>query len=508
MIHGIQSQSFWEYLIDLTISDRANIFPKPYISRYFAVLILPALIILSAVSLDFLISRNRKAVLILVALVTVNLFIISSPTVDLKNYVEYKGAIEAVNGIGNELSRGSVVITYGGEKLAVPLYYLKDANVRPFIPSSSLTLLHTVEQLKDFTQDVYLLGIVPSENDVIKIDPEIARSNLSVYIVKWPIPLSHFLSWIEFGKVLFIPVNYYYALGYEKFEITLCKVEDANCNVFLSNGFFAKEEAGNSKWRWISRRAEVLVNSDIEGYVMIKADLASFNDVRNLKVKLNGNEIFEAPVKTERTMIKIPAKFVKGYNLLELESDSCSAPKEVFTSYVRQDGVINASALSSARDYRCLSFSVFELSIDLLEPWDYLDLGTEKAEKYLLNGWSYSEKSDKLSFVWASDLDSAIAIILKEKRPLNLSFRCLPFLFNENASQVIRVFFNGNYVTSLNLNKGWSEYNVSIPEKFVKKGINFLEFGYRYAESPKDHGINDDARKLAVAFDWLKLEYN
>lgn len=511
IIHRITFQSFWEYLIDLTISDRANIIPRPYISRYFSVMILPTLVILSAVFLDFLILWNKKATLILLALIAFNFFIISSPTVDLKNYVEYKGAIEAINNIGSKVEKESVIITYGGkhfshiERLAVPLYYLKDIYVRPFGSSNTLDLLYTIEQLKELNKEIYLMGIVPSGSDVIKIDPRIASSNLSVYFTKWPLPLTFFLSWMEFGKVLFIPVNYY-RTGYEKFEITLCKVEKENCKVYLSRDWYSKEEAENLKWRLISKKAEILVNSNLESYVLIKVDLASFSDTKNLKVRLNGVEIFEDQIKTERTTIKIPAKFVRGYNLLEIESDSCSEPKKILSTYVRQDGGINVSSLYAARDDRCLSFSVFELSIELLEPWSYLDVGTEMAEKYLLKGWSHKENSSNLSFVWANNLNSYLAIVLWKKEPLNLSFRCTPFSFNENVSQAIQFFFNGNYVTELNLSRGWSEYNISIPEEFAEEGINILEFRYRYAESPRDHAINDDTRKLAVAFDWLKIK--
>jgi len=511
IVHRMTPQPFLEYLVNLTVSDSADLTPRPFISRYFAAMILPALIIFCAVFLDFLISKNKKTTLILMVLLLINLSIISSPTFDLKNYVEYKGAIKAVNDIGNELVKDSIVITYGGkhfshlERLAVPLYYLEDEYVRPFMSSHTMDLIYTINQLKNkLNKSIYLMAIVPSENDVIKIDPKIAKSNLSVYFVEWPFSMSRFLSWIEFGKVLFIPVNYYGA-GYEKFEITICKVDDANCNIYLNNGWYSKEEFGNLKWRWISKKAEVLINSDVESYVLIKINLVSFNDDRNLKVKHNGIEIFETIVKTEEATIKIPAKFVKGYNLLELESDSCSVPKEIFTHFVSLNGKINVSVLYLARDDRCLSFSTFELSINLLEPWKYLDVGTEEAEKYLLKGWSHSEKSGNLSFVWANDLNSSIAIVLEKERPLNLSFRCAPFSFNESVSQMIQVFFNGNYVTSLSLKRGWSEYNVSVPLEFVKEGINLLEFRYKYAERPKDHGINNDTRRLAVAFDWIKI---
>jgi len=63
------------------------------------------------------------------------------------------------------------------------------------------------------------------------------------------------------------------------------------------------------------------------------------------------------------------------------------------------------------------------------------------------------------------------------------------------------VYFKDNLVDKLIFRPRWQEYNVQISEKFTKIGVNELEFRYEYAESPKDHGINNGARKLAVAFD-------
>jgi len=73
------------------------------------------------------------------------------------------------------------------------------------------------------------------------------------------------------------------------------------------------------------------------------------------------------------------------------------------------------------------------------------------------------------------------------------------------VNQELWIYFNGNFVASLNLTKGWKDYGVQIPAEFTKKGVNYLEFRYKYAERPKDYGINEDIRELAVAFDWIKL---
>ncbi|MEM3896270.1 MAG: hypothetical protein QW763_03275 [Archaeoglobaceae archaeon] len=63
------------------------------------------------------------------------------------------------------------------------------------------------------------------------------------------------------------------------------------------------------------------------------------------------------------------------------------------------------------------------------------------------------------------------------------------------------VYFNGNFVGTFILKKDWNVYNVTIPQEFTQIGVNYLDFRYKYAESPKDYDIKEDARKLAVALD-------
>lgn len=271
----------------------------------------------------------------------------------------------------------------------------------------------------------------------------------------------------------------------------LYRIHDTSAIQFLVKfyNFYYPEKWG----RWSPNDSAIEIYSSKNSVGLLKLKLSSFYKPRDLEIYANDKLILQQKIPSSaKEEIEIVLQLKKGVNKIRFFTpDGCQRPSDI-------------PELKNP-DKRCLSFAVFELSINSLEPWDYLDVGTEKAERYLLKGWSHSEKSGNLSFVWANDLNSSIAIVLEKERPLNLSFRCAPFSFNESVSQVIHVFFNGNYVTSLSLKRGWSEYNVSVPLEFVKEGINLLEFRYKYAERPKDHGINNDTRRLAVAFDWIKI---
>ena len=64
---------------------------------------------------------------------------------------------------------------------------------------------------------------------------------------------------------------------------------------------------------------------------------------------------------------------------------------------------------------------------------------------------------------------------------------------------------NGKNVGNIKAQAGWREYGLSIDSKQLSPGKNCITFKFKYATSPAETG-GRDTRKLAMAFDWLRLE--
>lgn len=129
----------------------------------------------------------------------------------------------------------------------------------------------------------------------------------------------------------------------------------------------------------------------------------------------------------------------------------------------------------------------------------YYDFGTSWARKYLKKGWSGNEGS----FVWAvgteSEMDfDAKAGGLEDKI---LAFRARPY----PPGQSVNVVLNGKNVGNIEAKPGWQVYRLLIDSELLKPGKNRITFKFKHAKAPSESG-GKDRRKLAMAFDWLRLE--
>lgn len=129
----------------------------------------------------------------------------------------------------------------------------------------------------------------------------------------------------------------------------------------------------------------------------------------------------------------------------------------------------------------------------------YYDFGTSSTRKYLKKGWSGNEGS----FVWAvgteSEMDfDAKAGGLEDK---TLVFRAMPY----PPGQSVNVILNEKYVGNIETKRGWQVYRLLIDSEQLRQGKNRITFKFKHAKSPSETG-GRDKRKLAMAFDWLRLE--
>jgi hypothetical protein len=128
----------------------------------------------------------------------------------------------------------------------------------------------------------------------------------------------------------------------------------------------------------------------------------------------------------------------------------------------------------------------------------HISFGAPYIRQVLKEGWG----GDEGGFVWAvgrrSDIDIYIESVESEK---TLIFKARPY----PPHQSVKVIVNGEDIGTIVMQPGWHEYRLQIDATHLKLGKNSVAFKFRHAKSPSESG-GRDTRKLAAAFDWLKLE--
>jgi choline-sulfatase len=143
---------------------------------------------------------------------------------------------------------------------------------------------------------------------------------------------------------------------------------------------------------------------------------------------------------------------------------------------------------------------------DVQSDKNLIDLGNSEAADHLLAGWSWNEVSaDGTTFVWGLGEESELTFFASRRRPLTMRVRCTPFAAGGAERQRVQVLLNRQAVSDLDLDPGWQEYEVQIPDNALQPGPNRLTLRYGHSQSPSARGGSDDDRPLAVACDWLRF---
>lgn len=182
-----------------------------------------------------------------------------------------------------------------------------------------------------------------------------------------------------------------------------------------------------------------------------------------------------------------------------------------FKHYIRlkrKIGVVNPTYFFSPFFAYCGANAIkSKCGIDIYETNDpesvkicgfHIDFGAPYSRQVLKKGWSGNEGS----FVWAVGTQSEMDVYAESvKSGKTLIFKARPY----PADQSVKVILNGKDIGTIVMQTGWHEYRLQIDAAYLKLGKNSVTFKFRHAKSPSESG-GRDTRKLAVAFDWLKLE--
>ncbi len=131
--------------------------------------------------------------------------------------------------------------------------------------------------------------------------------------------------------------------------------------------------------------------------------------------------------------------------------------------------------------------------------------GTPGARGLLREGWSGDEKwNGTFPFTWAEGTESRVSVPPLLWGEYRARLRVNPLVTGERLScQVIDVSFNGTRVGQVLLDRGWNDYEVSIPARLIRPSgaNNEMKFLFDYAAVPGDH----DSRRLSTAFRDLEI---
>ncbi len=141
------------------------------------------------------------------------------------------------------------------------------------------------------------------------------------------------------------------------------------------------------------------------------------------------------------------------------------------------------------------------------EPVIATDFDGTSASIAVRSGWSGFEKApDGVTFSWAEGQTALLVVGRLERKARMISFRAWSFDYPEAPQQLLTVFVNDTRIGELVIAAEPSEYSIDTPWSVWNSEENTIRLRFSRADAPKERIQGaEDARRLAVAFDWLRL---
>ena len=136
-----------------------------------------------------------------------------------------------------------------------------------------------------------------------------------------------------------------------------------------------------------------------------------------------------------------------------------------------------------------------------------IDVGGPIDERFLGHGWAAREQNPDFSFRWADNETSTVLVPLKTNvDDYLLEIEWGPLTGPGLPPQIVEIEVNTITVATLTLQPGMHVDRVDIPSAVLRPNLNQLRFRHRYAVSPKDLGLSEDTRRLAVQVATIRLQ--
>ena len=135
----------------------------------------------------------------------------------------------------------------------------------------------------------------------------------------------------------------------------------------------------------------------------------------------------------------------------------------------------------------------------------HIDLGSPSDGRFLVRGWSGREATADFDYRWSDGPASSFVVRLKQGADYRLELRCAPFPLPGGERQVVEVWANGDLVERLLLEGALTTHRVRLPAAVMLDGYNEIVMRYGSVVSPRESGLSNDPRELAVQFDTVSL---
>jgi len=169
--------------------------------------------------------------------------------------------------------------------------------------------------------------------------------------------------------------------------------------------------------------------------------------------------------------------------------------------------ITSEDAADSGKENLFYDFTTAFQTAEIHSNTDIIDLGTEEARMYLIEGWGTGEKmGGGFNFIWSIGKSSKLWFYMNPVEELIIEFRCQPFIFPGSPVQEVAINVNGHAIGRLKLAESPKEYWIKVAKGNLIEGKNEIEFNYRYCRRPKDVlDKSKDPRLLGVAWDYIRF---
>jgi hypothetical protein len=153
-------------------------------------------------------------------------------------------------------------------------------------------------------------------------------------------------------------------------------------------------------------------------------------------------------------------------------------------------------------DYDLLSANRF--LGDPLRPYGRVDIGADDA--WLLeDGWHSAERDGTTTYRWAGS-PAVVLIPLDHAAPLTVQVRLHAFKYSGTSGQSLVLSVNGRQYGPVAVRDEWETLEFATSEDAWRAGVNRLEFDFGSAHAPSEVGLGGDARRLAAAVDYVRVQ--
>jgi hypothetical protein len=138
---------------------------------------------------------------------------------------------------------------------------------------------------------------------------------------------------------------------------------------------------------------------------------------------------------------------------------------------------------------------------------DNIDFDADASQFFFAEGWWPPERIGELTFAWANAHESRLGVRFAQPEDFMMELRLIPITIPGGPRQAVTIYANKRLLGEVPLKADdWHLYTVPIPKTYLTPGLNTFRFVYRYTASPAEvYPGNGDARKLAVAFDFIRF---